>query len=281
MTSFFGSLFGKKKQSSGPMRDVSVLAEGSSTPAVQVVTQAGASRSHFGGSPRLPGDCAWPTRAGKKLAFLARISLTEVHAAHPVDWLPSTGALLFFYDMDKQPWGFDPKDRGGWSVLLVPDLADACVLSVGQSADASSLTQSHIGFRRIESFPSFERDVIQKLDLSDEEFEKYEEVTDHSYGGKPKHQISGFPAPVQGDGMELECQLASNGLYCGDSTGYNDVRATSLAPGARDWKLLFQLDSDEELDVMWGDCGTIYFWVEESSARSGDFSNAWLILQCC
>lgn len=32
---------------------------------------------------------------------------------------------------------------------------------------------------------------------------------------------------------------------------------------------------------MWGDVGMIYFWIQDEAARRGDFSNAWLILQCC
>ncbi len=38
-----------------------------------------------------------------------------------MDWLPRIGLLLFFYDMETEPWGFDPEDRGGWSVIHVPD----------------------------------------------------------------------------------------------------------------------------------------------------------------
>jgi uncharacterized protein YwqG len=40
------------------------------------------------------------------------------------------------------------------------------------------------------------------------------------------------------------------------------------------------MDSDDDLGVMWGDLGTLYFWVQESAARKGDFSNVWLVLQC-
>jgi len=31
---------------------------------------------------------------------------------------------------------------------------------------------------------------------------------------------------------------------------------------------------------MWGDGGTIYYWVEADAARTGQFDNTWLILQC-
>jgi uncharacterized protein YwqG len=40
------------------------------------------------------------------------------------------------------------------------------------------------------------------------------------------------------------------------------------------------MDTDDELDVMWGDGGMLYFWVEEEAARAGRFDNVWLVLQC-
>jgi uncharacterized protein YwqG len=32
--------------------------------------------------------------------------------------------------------------------------------------------------------------------------------------------------------------------------------------------------------MMWVDTGRIYFWIREQDARAGDFSKAWMILQC-
>ena len=80
--------------------------------------------------------------------------------------------------------------------------------------------------------------------------------------------------------MELESQLASNGLYCGDATSYDDPRVASLRGGSKDWRLLLQFDSDDDLHVMWGDCGKLYFWVREQDARLGRFDAAWVVLQC-
>lgn len=94
------------------------------------------------------------------------------------------------------------------------------------------------------------------------------------------HQVAGFARPVQGDDMELECQLVSHGLYCGDATGYEHARAEELEPGAAHWKLLLQFDSDDDLGVMWGDYGMLYFWVEADAARAGRFENVWVVLQC-
>jgi hypothetical protein len=34
--------------------------------------------------------------------------------------------------------------------------------------------------------------------------------------------------------MELKCHLVTNGLYCGDSTGYEDPRPRELEAGKND-----------------------------------------------
>ena len=57
-------------------------------------------------------------------------------------------------------------------------------------------------------------------------------------------------------------------------------RVASLRDGCKDWRLLLQFDSDDDLNVMWGDCGKLYFWIREQDARLGRFDAAWLILQC-
>ena len=116
--------------------------------------------------------------------------------------------------------------------------------------------------------------------LDDDEFETYDEGYYEWPGRISGHQIGGYPRPVQGDNMELECQLASNGVYCGDSKGYKSEEGKRLAPGAKDWKLLLQFASDDDLDVMWGDVGYLYFWIRRQDLEACDFSRVWLILQC-
>ena len=270
---FLDRLLGRNKPAPEPMRDLRALTAGLDVPALQAVLTEQATRSHFGGEPGLPADVPWPEKNGKRLAFLARLSLPEVQAALAIDWLPATGALLFFYDIEEQPWGFDPKDRGSWAVVPAPDVPAA------EPGDGA-VPFRYLAFRRIATLPSAERDSIQALKLSAAEWDAYHELIEEAFAGKPCHQVSGFPNPVQGDGMELDSQLASNGLYCGDASGYNDARASALAPGAAEWRLLFQLSTDDDLDLMWGDCGTLYFWVRQDEARRGEFGNIWLVLQC-
>jgi uncharacterized protein YwqG len=263
------------------MRDIRLLTQHLTQPAIHLVQSSSPSRSHFGGSARLPQNVDWPRLNGEPLGFIARLSLPELHRAYPIHWLPSDGALLFFYDWENQPWGFDPNDRGGAAVLHVSNLPEPISPPEnGSNGAGPSLPHRNISFERVDVLPDYQRAQLNELNLTDEEFDEYCRLVDAPFQGKPKHQVSGFPAPVQGDEMELECQLVTNGLYCGDESGYRDTRAHGLRSGAANWRLLLQVDSDDDLDVMWGDLGLVYYWVEEQRARDGDFSNAWVILQC-
>lgn len=274
-------LFGKKR-STQSRRNVASITAHLAAPAVHLVPDEDASsRSHFGGAPRLPPGVDWPQCKGKPLTFLARLSLAELHAAHRIEWLPAIGALLFFYDVDGQPWGFDPNDRGGWAVLHVPDLAEPVLPSeVNDSQMTEELPHRNVGFRVIAVYPSCERGPVEALMLSETELEEYDRIAELPFGGEPRHQVSGFPSPVQNDSMEIECQLASHGVDCGDAKGYQSKEAAALMSGASDWRLLLQIADDDELGVMWGDAGNIYFWIEEKRALAGQFDNAWLVLQC-
>ena len=95
------------------------------------------------------------------------------------------------------------------------------------------------------------------------------------------HRLFGYAEPIQSPAMGLECELVSNGLYCGDSRGYNDPRAKQLAQNAGDWELLLQLDSDSEnTDMMWGDMGRLFFWIKKADLQKRNFENCWMISQC-
>ena len=120
MTSLFKRLFEKMQKPVLPSRDVHALMRPLATPAIHVRKSASPSRSHLGSVPALPPGIGWPEHKGRRLGFLAQLWLPDIHAAHAIGWLPATGSLLFFYDIDEQPWGFDPADRGSARVLYVP-----------------------------------------------------------------------------------------------------------------------------------------------------------------
>ena len=244
------------------------------SPALRLSKTTVSAKSYLGGQPALPDSIARPSKNDKPLEFLASIDLEEVAATGVVPWLPDTGRLLFFYDIDEQPWGFDPDDRGSWAVIHVTD-------SPHDSLDQrEALPKLPVRFEKFDSVPSWERASSLGMEMSETDGNVFYDGLYELDEDQEEHQISGFPNVMQGDGMELESQLASNGINVGDATGYESAEARQLESGADDWRLLLQISSDDDLDVMFGDCGLIYFWVKEQDAIRGDFSNVWLILQC-
>ena len=56
-----------------------------------------------------------------------------------------------------------------------------------------------------------------------------------------------------------------------------------IKKASKDWILLFQMDTVESdnYELMFGDCGHLYFWIKKEDLANKNFENIWLILQCC
>ena len=269
-------LFGRKGETPSPGRDVAALVAPLAKPAVHLVKSSARTSSYLGGTPALPAGIAWPSKGGKPLTLLASLDLASLSQTLATPWLPTSGRLLFFYDIDNQPWGFDPNDRGSWAVIFVGDEAT----SPGGAPVPRSLPRHDLSFQAISTFPSWQRPEVAALGLNDTETDSLSELSNAAYGDLPCHQVGGCANPIQGDDMEEECQLASHGINCGEPAVHRSTELASLREGARDWRLLLQFDSDDDLDVMWGDGGILYFWIREQDARARRFDNTWLVLQC-
>ena len=280
----FGRWFGRRRPELP--RELDPRLRSLAAPAVHLTHSQAPSRSYFGGQPGVRPGFSWPTAAdGRPLSFIACIALDHLHTELAIDWLPDSGQLWFFYDLETMPWGFDPKDRGHWRVLHIPDIGTPIESAPPDASTKTSdgpccLPVSPIEFHRIESLPSADNAAVDALGLPDSTLDALAQEMQATFGDRPHHQIAGHPDPVQNDNMALECQLASGGIDCGDAKGYRSAAGRTLASGASEWRLLLQIDSDGTLDVMWGDCGMLYVWVREDQARNHDFSDAWFVLQC-
>ena len=258
----------------GPLREPTILLR---------TSQATDTNSYLGGlPPDFPGF-RWPRQAGRAIGFLACVDLSEVDA---IDWLPDRGLLLVFYDLEGESWGFDPEDRHAWAVLYVPDPTQVAGLARAPEdlAEHLELPRRGVAFEKAHMPPPYELVVgggphggdPRRMALAD----ALDDAREEAYGEGPKHQLGGFPEAIQDAAMALDCQLASHGIAVGTPEAYKDPRVADLRAGAKDWRLLLQLDSDDDLGVMWGDLGMVYVWVRTEDARRGDFSGAWVVMQC-
>lgn len=250
-------------------------------PALHLVGTSRDVRSRIGGAPDLPDGFQWPQWNNAPLAFLAQIDLAEIGQRDVLPDLPKHGLLHFFYDQEQSTWGFNHGDKESWRVFYTANGAECKPVDRPPSlARHGRFDEKQIEFREIMTYPSVDRLSGQPMQMSDETWDAVDAHQVGAFADLPRHQIGGSPIPVQGDDMELECQLASNGVNVGDAVGYTSPEAKALKPGAADWALLFQLDTDDDTGMMWGDVGVLYFWIRKEDLKARSFSGCWMVLQC-
>lgn len=237
-----------------------------------------APRSRLGGQPLLVPGTDWPRSTdGKPLSLVGVWITNEINSWYGQPMLPGDMVLSFFYDaVGERGWGYDPTHKEFWRVVPAA-VADATAVGVPEGAEAfrgwaltaqQTLTIPDIWDPAVAQLtdkdPDGVSDAYEQLDASDT---------------TPLHRAFGWPDPVQ-EAMPLECQLASNGIYVGSPEGYRDPRVADLRAGAADWLLLWQIDTDEDAGWMWGDLGTIYYWIRREDLATGRFDRVWMIFQC-
>lgn len=192
--------------------------------------------SKLGGDPDLPIGIPWPTWGGRPLDFLLQLDLTEVPRNLVDDALPERGWLYFFYDIERNPWGFEFSHRGGWRVLFCD--GDRKTLGRRNRPDFTDAKLRLCGLVFFEgiyvNWPSLqeEKSLSDLHSLTNEGlFEAEVEISGH--------QITGKTHGGQGD-MQEECQLVSNGIYMGGGGGplFDQVKAEQIKSGIKDWRLL-------------------------------------------
>lgn len=233
--------------------------------------------SKIGGQPDLPKDIHWfKDNNGKSLSFIAQINMNELKVFDIDNLLPDSGMLYFFYSAEQEAWGFDPKDLDKFKVYYSTETDDLEKTEFPDDLmDYSRFKVCNIDFKKTVALPGWDNDFVRR-NLSEKEVDQYFNLPqDYAI-----NKMLGYANIIQSE-MELECQLVTNGLYCGGPSGYNDPKAKELEMGARDWILLLQIDSeDEKTGMMWGDVGRLYFWIKKEDLKNKDFNKAWMILQC-
>ncbi|MCT6922885.1 YwqG family protein [Metasolibacillus sp.] len=252
------------------------------TPTIENEIQIG--QSKIGGAPDVPTDFIWPqTNDQHPLYFLCQLNLAEIKPFDSSNLLPAKGLLSFFYDAERQPWGYDPNNYDGFRVVHFTE--EKLQRMEQPSILRERIDSAILHFKNEWTLPDWESPDGQILTdlLTEEQEEAYNDFlfdwVDEEETEQTTHRIDGHPNTIQGD-MYLQCQLVTNGLYCGDSTGYEHPLRKELEPQAKDWRLLLQLDSEDDLGYMWGDSGKLYFWIREQDCQNKAFDKVWTILQC-
>jgi len=257
-------------------------------------------RSKIGGNPDLPQNFKWFRYEGehfsdgsiaeRPLSFIAQINCSDACKYDESGLLPTSGMLYFFYDMATNKWGFDPKDKGSAQVFYYAgDIAGLIRTKLPEDLPSEPynfrIPETPIIFSCAMEIPDFE-EFVQLCD-DNVEYDSYDEYMDAAIqlGYKTeeddfdKSKLLGYANLVQ-DGMLLECECASNGIYCGDRSVVDKYK--QYKENGKHWQLLFQLGSFNigDYELMWGDMGRIFYYVKIDDLKMLNFSDCWLVLQC-
>ncbi|GAA2937038.1 hypothetical protein GCM10020221_36000 [Streptomyces thioluteus] len=234
----------------------------------------------LGGLPELPEDEEWPVWEGHgPLSFIASFDCAALPSAALDISLPADGTLAFFY--------FDGQLDGGVEVVA-PDEPDswagARVLYVPAGVDVVE-REAPEGIRPYPGIPLTARPettapylwhpvVYREFGPMPDDHPVWSEdfqdaLWDHAEG--TEHRVGGHADPVQD---EVEAEVARGAL---GNPPWDDPR---IQEEALDWTLLAQFDSDDDADMMWGDCGVLYWLIRPEDLAERRFDRAMFTWQC-
>lgn len=260
--------------------------------------------TRFGGAPDVPEGFEWARYESESiytnevkerpLSFIAQFDLEEVSKYDTENLLPKTGVLSFFYELDSQKWGCDPDDKGCAKVYWFPDKSVLRRAEFPRDLGVNDVEFDYrlpalgITMRCERSYQDYGDFLLQREKLLEnwEDFEAAQKSLGvYSETDESISKLLGWADTIQGN-MTMECELVSRGYYLGDSEGWNEVtpldRQEAKQWSAEDWVLLFQLDTVEngDFELMFGDCGRIYFYIRRDDLAARNFDDIWLVLQC-
>jgi uncharacterized protein YwqG len=229
-------------------------------------------QSKFGGFPYFPKSLQYPTDSkGQAMFLLAQINFSETPKLTP---FPETGILQFYISNDSDIYGAcfeSPAKQDDFRIMYFPEVTEVEHLLVTKF---DFLPMPHI--LPIDKQSSLTFALKQApMPVVDYRFEptilnidsklKYEHYKEHAkvYEAHEKlfrsagHKLGGYPYFTQNDPRDYEPYKS------------------------QEYMLLFQMDTDDDAGIMWGDCGVANFFITEQDLAGRDFSRVLYNWDCC
>jgi uncharacterized protein YwqG len=200
--------------------------------------------SHFGGHPYFEEGEEWvKSKNGNNMTFVFQIFNNE-----QIELPRNIELIQFYYDFDAFPWD---TDDDGWRVKIYEKLNIDKRKIIENPFKEKDSKYCEIVFKPIESMPDWDgifelepnaANLSVQLD-SDNPSKNFRKTVEKLVGEQDyQSQLGGYPKWVQSD-------------------------ATPTINDNKRMNLLFQIDSEENPGLMWGDVGLVYVFYDEETKR--------------
>lgn len=229
----------------------------------------------LGGLPPLPPSVPWPVWPEHgPLAHIATIDLGAVGRAVPDLAVPDQIVSAFYWDGSLDS-GADivhadiPESAAG--ALLLPILEPQEPTDSGLSfpEGLSGYRQLWLAAQPMWTWPSQDHPGVRALGPFEFTERLYRELYDTGWGRhRPAHQVGGHSYNVQG--------LPALDAEHWAGTAWADI---DPAAAVERWSLVLQVDTDDQVAMMWGDGGVLY-WLAELPANGASLGEVRFTWQC-
>jgi uncharacterized protein YwqG/predicted DNA-binding protein (MmcQ/YjbR family) len=225
-------------------------------------------QTKIGGQPDLPECVEWPQFSdGRPLAFLAQINLGEAPTVGKPSGLPESGLLSFFsvfgwqVEDDADPQLPRGKYDYTWTRVFYHPGNQKTLQRRRTPPGVNAFKAASVEFVPVTCFPTHTKEpVVANLGWKRDVKDKYDDLV-MAYNGARGHQL-GNPA---------------RNLLSGYAD-YEQDFVKEVADG--DLQLLFQLASDDNAGMCWGDGGFVYFWIGPKDLARKKFDKIFTDCQC-
>ncbi len=220
--------------------------------------------SKFGGTPYLPNDYEYPKDSeGDLMKLLAQINFEEVP---DIGLFPQKGLLQFYISAADDVYGIDfdnQTNQQSFKVIYIPEITRDLSKIV---TDFNFLDDLEAEYFPIGKESKLEFEVFNApVSPEDYQFEKFLGRSAYSFF----ESISDDPEKF--DDWYYERYSASGHKMAGYAYFTQDDPREARY---KDFDiLLLQIDTDDDVDIMWGDSGVANFFIKPEDLKKCDFSN--------
>ena len=218
-------------------------------------------KSKFGGCPDVPNSFQWPMDDdGRPLSLLLQLNCSDLAPYDKEHILPTMGHLYFFYELSVQDW----KETDDNVRVVYSEAANSELHRMpypDKLEEDYRLKEVPLLFSSKKSYPTYD-DYINLPSINHDNMEPVEE-----------YDVALEKLQPETDGGDV----------VGTMLGYADIIQNGIVDNLDDNVLLlqiFSIESEKVDELMFGDCGTLYFYISRKDLKNKRFDRVKFDWQC-